>query len=135
MYDHSGQTISLSDFCDKWDSGVCGYIGVSKEKIFNEFNGSDTEATEDNWHTLADKVMENEIEVYDTYIRGDVFVYSLEKLEIVEHKRLSDGHTWITEEWEPEDSCGGYYGDPEESGLIDDVVGDRFVFVERVDEK
>ena len=55
-----------------------------------------------------------------------------EKAEETEHRRISDGDTWTTTEWEFYDACGGYLGDPEESGLIDSAVGDKFDYVEEI---
>ena len=124
MYDHSGQTISLSPFGDPWDSGVAAYIFVEKEKMLKE-----TDATEENWKEKAYKYMQSEIEIYDYYIRGEVYGWNLEKAEVTEHKRVSDGKIWTTVEQEPEDGCAGYYGDPEPSGLINDAVGNRFDYI------
>ena len=61
MYDHSGQTISLSDFGDKWDSGICAIIWVTKEKVLGEYPN----ATEENWKEFAKSSAKNEIEIYD----------------------------------------------------------------------
>lgn len=36
LYDHSGITMSTSDFGDRWDSGQVGWIYASKEKFINE---------------------------------------------------------------------------------------------------
>ena len=130
MYDHSGQTISLTPFGDPWDSGIAGYIFVEKAKIFKECMN----ITEENWKEKAYKIMQSEIEIYDDYITGEVYGYMLEKAEIVKHKRISDNKVWTTIEWEEVDSCCGFYGRPEESGLIDDVIGDRFDYIEEVKE-
>ena len=130
MYDHSGQTISLGDFHDRYDSGVCGYAFVEKKRIFEKY----PDATEENWKEKAYKAIQVEIDIYDKYIKGETYAWLLEKAEETEHKRVSDGYTWTTVEWEVEDSCGGYLGDPEESGLIDQAVGDRFDYVEEIEE-
>lgn len=118
MYDHSGQTISLADFCDRWDSGICGFIWIEKQKVFAEYN----EATEENWKELARSAAEAEIKLYDQYIQGDVYGYSLYIAEETEHRRLSDNKVWSTTEWEFYESVGGFYGNPLESGLIDDAI-------------
>lgn len=128
MYDHSGQTISLRDFQDRWDSGICGFAFVEKEKLFKEW----PDTTEDNWKEKAYQVIQDEIETYDKYIKGEAYAWLLEKTEIVEHTRKSDGRTWTTIEWEVAEAIGGYLGDPEESNLIDDAVGDRFEYIEEV---
>lgn len=126
MYDHSGQTISLSDFQDRWDSGVCGFAFIEKKKVIEEY----PDANEGNWKEKAYKAIQVEIELYDKYIRGETYSWFLEKAEEVEHTRKSDGYTWTTIEWREQDACGGYFGDPEESNLIDDAVGDRFEYIE-----
>lgn len=126
VYEHSGMTISLSSFGDPWDSGVGAFIFVEKKKVFAELDG----VTEENWRQKAYKAMEQEVDIYDQYIRGEVYGWYIEKAEEIKHKRKSDGKTWTSIEWEHEDGCGGYYGDPEESGLFDDAVGNRFDYVE-----
>ena len=119
MYDHSGQTISLSDFGDPWDSGICGYIFVSKEEMFKEMGN----ITEENWKERAYEAMKGEIEVYDYYIRGEVYGYIVYKAATIEHRNVVTDETWKTEEWEEEDSCWGYYGyEHDESGLLDGAL-------------
>lgn len=118
MYDHSGQTISLTDFNDRWDSGICGFIWVEKQKVFTWYPA----ATETNWKEFAQSAAETEIKLYDQYIQGDVYVYTLYVAEETEHRRLSDNKAWTTTEWEFYESVGGFYGDPLESGLIDDAI-------------
>ena len=109
-YSHSGMCISVDNgypFNDRWDSGIYGFIGVSKEKIFKECgglpildedgnyifeehlheNGSATYSTkitpltEDNWKKAAERYCRSEVEVYNQYIEGEVYEFSLEKLE------------------------------------------------------
>lgn len=134
MYDHSGQTISLSPFGDPWDSGICGWIWVEKEKILKEY----PEIDPDKWTEKAKKVMQSEIETYDQYIRGDVYGFDIEQLEEVEIRNRSTGETRIDEEWKDFDGCWGWYGDPEENGMLDDIkaiiVGEgneeNFAFIE-----
>ena len=103
MYDHSGQTISLSPFGCPWDSGRCGYIFVFKDKILKEF----PDTNDDNWRNKAEEVIEFEIDVYDDYIRGNVYGYCLEEGHIVEHKDLVTGAIWTSTEYDVIDSrCG-----------------------------
>lgn len=131
MYEHGGQTISLEDFHDRFDSGVCAYAFVEKKRIFEEY----PDATEENWEEKAYKAIQVEIDIYDKYIKGETYAWLLEKAEETEHKRKSDGYVWTTIEWELEDSCGGYLGDPEESGLIEQAVGDRFDYIKKLEEQ
>jgi len=37
LYDHSGLTISTQPFNDRWDSGLLGYIYVTKERVRKEY--------------------------------------------------------------------------------------------------
>lgn len=118
MYDHGGQTISLQPFGDYWDSGVCGVIFVSKGTIFKEL----LNVTDDNWKERAYKIMENEIEIYNQYIKGEIYGYTLEKAEIIDCKERTSGKEWSMIEWESEDSCCGFYGDLFKSGLMDEAI-------------
>lgn len=106
MYDHSGQTISLRDFGDRWDSGICGFIYADKCDVLKWFAG----ATEENWKELALKDMEIEIEVYNDYITGDVYGFEVYEAHEVKHERLDTGDIWFTTEWESVDSCCGFFG-------------------------
>lgn len=93
-YVHSGVTISTSAFSCPWDSGQCGFIVMSKEKIIEEY-GDDTPASREK----AKQLMVGEVTSWDTYLKGEIYGY------IVEDK---DG--------EHLDSCWGYYGDYREEG-------------------
>ena len=109
-YSHSGMCISVDDgypFNDRWDSGIYGFIGVSKEKVFKECGGlpildedknyiyeehlhengsatysvKTTPLTEENWKKVAERCCRSEVEVYNQYIEGDVYEFQLEELE------------------------------------------------------
>jgi hypothetical protein len=103
MYDHSGQTISTSPFSCQWDSGQVGYIYMLKSEIRKEYN----------WKVITKKRREQiikrlqiDVEVYDTYMRGDV--YTVETGTINEDGDFeSDG-----------ESCSGFFGTNwEENGV------------------
>lgn len=129
MYDHSGQTISLSPFGCPWDSGCCGYIFVFKDKILNEFE----RATEDNWRDIANKIIQSEIDTYDHYIQGEVYGYCLEEGHTVEHKDLVTGAIWTSTEYETVDSCCGFYGDCS-SDILHAALGDEWEIIEEIKE-
>ena len=129
MYDHSGQTISLSPFGCPWDSGCCGYIFVFKDKILNEFE----RATEDNWRDIANEIIQSEIDTYDYYIRGEVYGYCLEEGHTVEHKDLVTGAIWTSTEYETVDSCCGFYGDCS-SDILHAALGDEWEIIEEIKE-
>lgn len=119
MYDHSGQTISLSDFGDRWDSGICGYIYVSKEEAFKKYGG----ITEENWKEVAYEHMEGEIGVYDQYIKGEVYGFQTYEMHTVQHKDMNTDAVWFTHEWEEIDSCWGFYGTEfETNGLVEYAI-------------
>lgn len=104
LYDHSGITMSWKGneypFNDYWDSGRVGIIYVTDDEIREEYKVKRISAK------LRQKVVEYlkvEVEVYDYYLRGDVYGY-----------RVTDA---IGNEI---DSCWGFYGhDNEKSGLFD----------------
>lgn len=94
MLDHSGITISLSPFSGQiahWDSGRIGFIGIKRDKQ----------------HQFREKrsleIINTEIEIYDQYIRGDIYYFEL-----------------LDKDDEQLDSCAGFYGDnPLTNGMTD----------------
>ena len=72
LLDHSGLSISVSDFGDKWDSGQVGWIYVSPEKIKKEY-GAVNETTK----KTAQKELKAEIEIYDSFLRGNIWDFVL----------------------------------------------------------
>ena len=119
IYDHTGQTISLTPFNDPWDSGCCGVIFVTKETLQKECIG----VTDENWQQRAQQIAESEIEIYDAYISCEVYGYEIQQKQIVEHCNKTTGKKWETTEWEVADSCGGFYGsDLDKNGLIDYIT-------------
>lgn len=103
MYDHSGLTISTTPFSCPWDSGQIGFIFISLYEARKEYG----------WKVITkkrraqlEKYLQSEVEIYDAYIRGEVY-----------------GFKCLDPEGEDIDSCWGFYGDPEESGLIDEAKG------------
>lgn len=103
MYDHSGQTISTTPFSCQWDSGRLGLIFLSLQKARKEYG----------WKKITKKrraqleeYLRGEVKVYDSYIRGDVYGFEV-----------------VSPEGEDIHSCWGFYGDYEESGLMEDARG------------
>ena len=93
LIDHSGLSMRTHDFrdCDPggWDSGQVGYIGISYSKAREEF-GSELSNAE-LWERVSN-VLRAEVAVYDSYLRGAVYGYTVED---------SDGETV--------GSCWGFY--------------------------
>lgn len=149
LYDHSGITISCGartyPYNDRWDSGQVGWIIADKETIIKEVrdyeldeNGerirvetvhSDGKVswhfktkmlTDETWRARAVEIMEGEVEVYDQYLRGEVYGYNL--------YRLGDAGDDEDEEFdendaEEADSCWGFFGDDLLENGIPDQVG------------
>lgn len=109
LYDHSVISIKVGSWLGKaphaqWDSGQVGFIFISKEKVRKEF------AVKRISKKLSNKIynyLEGEVETYDQYLRGEVYAYQT-----------------FDEDGEIIDSCGGYFGNPKESGLMEDAMSD-----------
>lgn len=125
LYDHGGLTVSTSNcypYNDRWDSGVVGFIYVTKKTIFEECGN----ITEENWLERADKYLEGEMKTYDQYLRGDVYSFRLTKTIIQQDKCPHCGE--VIREYEDEkfiDGFSGFYGDClEENGILDNLDRD-----------
>lgn len=129
MYDHSGITVSTSNgypYNDRWDAGCVGFIYVTKERALTDLGN----ISEDNWLERADECLENEMDVYDSYCRGDVYGFTLE--EKVHYRNETTcphcGEVIKVDEYddyEDVDSCWGFYGDClEENGILDNISAD-----------
>ncbi len=129
MYEHSGQTISLSPFRDRWDSGQCGWIYCTKEEAL------EWGFKEETWQDQAKAEFESEIEIYDAYIRGETYYYILEEPQMVSHTNQSTGKTWETEIWVILESLGGFYGhNPNTNGMFDEILHKDEILYEEVKE-
>ena len=117
IYDHSGVTINTTGFSCKWDSGRIGWIYCPKEKFLKETGFSKEELFQEN---KAEKFLKDEVELYDYYLRGDVYEYILEKKKVCE----ACGHI----EWEEIDSCWGFYGS-EGIDTIKDHLGKEYKYL------
>lgn len=127
LYDHSMQSISTESFVGRahhaeWDSGQVGWIYATKETIRKELGVNNVTKL------VREKVLEilkAEVEVFDTYIRGDV--YGVKVIELDE-----DGN-----EGEDE-ACWGFFGsDVEESGMADFIrsnIKDDAVYTKIIEE-
>lgn len=89
LLDHSGLTMSTTDFNDRWDSGQVGIIFVSFDKIREEMEVSRITPS---IKEKAEQMLRDEVELYDAYLRGECYCYEL----------YEDG--------ELEHSCGGFTG-------------------------
>lgn len=115
LYDHSGITISVEDPKDPWDSGIVGFAYILKDEWFRDTDSND----EEHWKDLAKQNIYDEVELYDMYIRGEVYGYCLSKITHCP----TCGH----EEEEVLDSCGGFFGSEiHENGMLE-YLPDEFI--------
>jgi len=108
-YIHSGITV-WTNYDDKtgcvppshrgWDSGVCGIIFVSKEKVRKEYG----------WQRITEArrkkilgYLDGEIKTFDDYLTGNVHGYE------------------VTMNGEEIDTCWGFFGNPDDNGMIDEA--------------
>lgn len=112
VYEHGGITMSCGDrsypYNDRWDSSCAGWIMMSKETALKERIGC---CNESNWREKAISDMQAEVELYDQYLTGDVYGYTLME-------------ETAPDEWTEVDSCWGFYGaDVLTNGIADNVPG------------
>lgn len=109
LLDHSLLSISTTDFGDPWDSGLVGWIYAPREKFVRETGFTPEELFEGG---KAEEILKAEVEVYDCYLRGEVYGYLLEKRE----KCPCCGQV----KKETIDSNWGFYGDNfKDNGMIE----------------
>lgn len=75
LYDHSGLTINTKPFSCPWDSGQIGFIHVSREKLRSEFRVN--HLTSEHLEAAKNQLIA-EIDVYDQFLRGLVYMYAIE---------------------------------------------------------
>jgi hypothetical protein len=115
LFDHSGITMSTTPFNDPWDSGQVGFIYISPDKIRKEYS---VKRITPKLRTDIEGYLRSEVEVYDQFLRGEVYGYILEEAEIDEDFDDEDEEI----EWEEIDSCWGFYGsDPFKNGISDHI--------------
>ena len=108
LYDHSGITMNTTGFSCQWDSGQVGWYYVSYKDIEKEYGAVNDETIQKAKETLI-----AEVELYDTYLRGEVFGYRISK-------RIYNGET-NDMEYDLLDSCWGFYGDIKNNGILDAI--------------
>ncbi len=110
-YVHSGITISTGSFNDSWDSGCFGVAICTKEQVIEAF-GNDTD-----WQQHAKDIIEDEIETYDKFLTGEIYIYSIYSYDKV------------TKEWTLEDTCGGFYSDDEDE-MLSSYFGNNYRIID-----
>lgn len=119
LYDHSGITMSCGTrtypYNDPWDSGQVGWIIVFKDKVIAECG-----ATEKDWEQQALSVLRSDVAIYDQYLTGQVYGFTLYEAEKPDEDLDDDGVS--CPDWQDIESCWGFYGDSlEESDMLDTV--------------
>lgn len=117
MYEHGGITISTTSFNCQWDSGLLGYIWVSKENVRNEFGVKSINKK------LKEKVLDilqAQINLLDDYVQGNVFGFNV--IDKNTNQEI--------------DSCWGFYGiDFSKNGLFEQVGITKDDIVEELNEE
>ena len=106
LYDHSGISISTGRVCP-WDSSLVGLIFVEKD-FFIEHTCI---TNEENWKKEAKGMLEDKIEVYNYFLQGNVYMWTLYE-PVVVIKQSMDGKELsrkIDEEGKIVDSMSGFY--------------------------
>lgn len=143
LYDHSGITMSCGartgQYADRWDSRCVGWIIALKAAVMNELldyvldeNGEKIKEvhqhenapstwsyktqrlTEETWRNRAIEAMKVDVEIYDQFLTGEVYGFTLYEAEPVEDD--------AEPEWIEVDSCWGFFGsDILENGICEQV--------------
>ena len=122
VFEHSGISISVSDFGDRWDSGQAGWIYTTKDKVketlinwsarYKDVNGNFVDVTEENWREAAIENLKNEIKIYDMYLQGEVY-------ELITEEYDKESNDWVDG-----DVCSGFFSDKYGDDLIKDIASD-----------
>jgi len=113
MYDHSGVTVKTTPFSCRWDSGLLGFIWVTKEKIRSEYNCK--RITKKIMQKVNDNLI-GEIKLLDDYLTGNVFGFQLYNKKGIEI-----------------DSCWGFYGDDfKKNGLFDHALDVNITVIKEI---
>lgn len=131
LYDHSGLTMRILGYGidafgtgrTGWDSGVVGWIFITKERALQEIGG----ATDENWRDKADEWLSSEVKTYDDYLTNQVYQYELYRLS--SYRVVENGVEKIQfnrdATWDLEDSGSNYFGsDHAKSGILECVPTD-----------
>ena len=71
-YRHGGDALSTVPYSDPWDSGQIGWIYATREQVRERFG-----TWNDFTVPLCKQVLENEIQTYSDYLKGENYVYDL----------------------------------------------------------
>lgn len=106
MYDHGGITISFGSPTCRFDSGYVGWAYITREQLEWGYGKKTVETwSPEQLMKAADRVLDAELEVYDAYLRGDVYGFVVEEQKGCDHCGRA--------EWEEVESCWGFYNSDE----------------------
>jgi len=106
MYDHSGISISTTEFGCRWDSGQIGYVFITHDAINSLGVTMNDDETWVDYKNRLEGYLDNEVKTYNSYVSGDVY-----------------GFRVLDKDGEEEDSCWGFYGDDFRTNGLYDYVG------------
>lgn len=124
LMDHSGLSMSTSDFGDRWDSGQVGWIYALKDEAENLWGtvGKD-------WKTRAKEEMEGEVITYDQMLRGEV--YGATVYQYVGEKPFdmvyTGGQPYEFDSAFEHEACWGFFGDNDEKSGLADFVRENII--------
>lgn len=101
LLDHSGEAVSTSPFGDPWDSGLFGILAESKESVKEEFG---CKIVSKKRREMIEQRLRAEVNEFNQWLQGEVYGFTVTKPD------------------DPDDvldSCWGFYGDMDESGIIE----------------
>jgi len=129
LYDHSGITMSTTPFSCRWDSGQVGIVYAKKDKVIKEFSNNPKGMLGSKIRQRAERLMKAEVETYDHYLTGQCYGYDIYKGDLTDDNIDRDDEIDF-DSYEAEESCGGYLGDYDTSGIqteaksvVDHLVG------------
>lgn len=103
VYDHSGVTMNTTGFSCPWDSGRVGTIYVHQAAVLEEMHKKRMTAR---LKEIAYKILRAEVEVFDYYLRGEVYCYTI-----------------LDESGDHVDSCCGFYGEYSVNEAVIEALG------------
>lgn len=121
IYEHSGVCLSTSPFNDPWDSGQVGYIYCTLEDAKKQW-GIDPD--QNTWKERAKAEMENEVEIYNTFLGGGCYRIAVEN--------FAGDFSMLYKDCDPlfkdveDGNCGGFfdgYDDDEAVNFIQEALG------------
>lgn len=104
LLDHSGLSISTTDFNDQWDSACVGVIYTTFDKIKKEYGVSEVDL---DLIERVGNVLDSEVSEFNTYLNKEIYGFRL-------CEKTADG------QWNEVESGWNFYGsDVSENGMLE----------------